>query len=222
VIEDLKRAAAEAAVAAEVANGMRLGLGSGSTAAHVVRAVARRLQAGELSGIVGVPTSEATATLARSLSVPLATLSEAPELDVAIDGADEIDPALDLIKGLGGALLREKIVASATRRFVIVADDSKRVLRLGRRTPVPVEVIPFAEPVCRRALAALGCDPQLRDGRTDEDNVILDCHFEGGIGDPAGLAAAIHGIPGVVEHGLFLGMTAATYVAGPAGVIVSP
>ncbi len=216
--DQLKHSAAEAAVAAEVGSGMRLGLGTGSTAVHVVRAIARRLEAGDLERIVGVPTSEATAALARSLGVPLATLDEEPELDVAIDGADEIDPQLDLVKGLGGALLREKIVASAARRVVIVADDSKLVDRLGSRSPVPVEVIPFATAVCRRALAALGCTPTLRDFRTDEGNVILDCAFAGGLGDPSGVAAAIGAIPGVVEHGLFLGMAAVAYVASDDGV----
>jgi ribose 5-phosphate isomerase A len=216
--DQLKHSAAEAAVAAEVGSGMRVGLGTGSTAVHVVRAIARRLEAGDLERIVGVPTSEATAALARSLGVPLATLDEEPELDVAIDGADEIDPRLDLVKGLGGALLREKIVASAARRVVIVADDSKLVDRLGSRSPVPVEVIPFATAVCRRALAALGCTPTLRDFRTDEGNVILDCAFAGGLDDPSAVAAAIGAIPGVVEHGLFLGMAAVAYVASDDGV----
>jgi ribose 5-phosphate isomerase A len=225
-IDDRKRAAAEAAVAAEVSSGMRIGLGTGSTAAHVLDALARRLAAGELERIAGVPTSEATARAAEELGVPLLTLGDAPDLDVAIDGADEVDRRIDVVKGMGGALLREKIVAFAARRFVVVVDDSKRVGRLGERTPVPVEVIRFAEPVCQRALEALGCRARLRiDSRgsafeTDEGNVILDCTFEGGVPDPPAVAAAIHAIPGVVEHGLFLGMSAAAYIAGEGGVVV--
>ena len=216
--DDARIAAAEAAVAAEVRSGMALGLGTGSTARHVTIVVGRLLAAGQLSGIVGVPTSEATATLAREHGVPLATLAEQPHLAVCLDGADEIGPRLGLVKGLGGALLREKIVASAADRFVVVADQSKRVARLGERAPVPVEVIPFGAAVCFRALAALGCTPEPRAGFvTDEGNVIPDCRF-GPIDDPEELAIAIHSIPGVVEHGLFLGMAHAAYVAGPGGV----
>lgn len=213
-----KRAAAEAAVAAEVRSGMAVGLGTGSTARYVTIAVGRLLATGELDGIVAVPTSEATASLAREHGVPLATLAEQPHLAVCIDGADEIGPELGLVKGLGGALLREKIVASAADRFVVVGDDTKRVARLGEKAPVPVEVIPFGAAVCARALAALGCRPVLREGVvTDEGNVILDCRF-GPLDEPEALAAAIRSIPGVVEHGLFLGMARAAYVAGAGGV----
>jgi ribose 5-phosphate isomerase A len=175
--------------------------------------------------VVGVPTSEMTRALAERLGVPLTTLDETPELDVALDGADEIAPGLQLVKGLGGALLREKIVAAAARRFVVVADASKRVERLGERAPVPVEVIAFALEPCRRRLAALGCEPALRaspDGSpftTDEGNRILDCRF-GPIDAPEPLAAAIRAIPGVVEHGLFLGFAEAAYVAEPGHVEV--
>ena len=215
---DAKRAAAEAAVAAEVRSGMAVGLGTGSTARFVTIAVGRLLAAGELEGIVAVPTSEATAALAREHGVPLATLAEQPHLAVCIDGADEISPDLGLVKGLGGALLREKIVASAADRFVVVADDSKRVARLGEKAPVPVEVIPFGAAVCARALVALGGEVVLREGIvTDEGNVILDCRF-GPLDDPEALATAIRSIPGVVEHGLFLGMARAAYVAGAGGV----
>ena len=218
--EDAKRAAAEAAVAAEVRSGMALGLGTGTTASHVTVAVGRLLREGALGDIVAVPTSEATAALAREHGVPLTTLTEQPQLALCLDGADEIAPDLGLVKGLGGALLREKIVASAADRFVVVADGSKRVARLGEHTPVPVEVIPFGEAVCARALAALGCIPEPRAGFvTDEGNHILDCRF-GPIADPAALATAIRAIPGVVEHGLFLGMAAAAYVAGPDGIEV--
>jgi ribose 5-phosphate isomerase A len=216
--DDRKRAAAEAAVAAEVASGMLLGLGTGSTAGHVVVALGRLIAEGSLTDVAGVPTSEATARLAREHGVPLTTLQEQPRLAVCLDGADEIGPGLALVKGLGGALLREKIVASAADRFVVVADASKRVARLGEHAPVPVEVIPFGEAVCARALRALGADPVPREGFvTDEGNRILDCRF-GPLDDPARLAEAIRSIPGVVEHGLFLGMAEAAYVGGDDGV----
>jgi ribose 5-phosphate isomerase A len=218
VSDDRKQAAAEAAVAAEVESGMLLGLGTGSTASHVVLALGRLLADGSLRDIAGVPTSEATARLAREHGVPLTTLDEQPRLALCLDGADEIGPGLGLVKGLGGALLREKIVASAADRFVVVADASKRVARLGERAPVPVEVIPFGEAVCARALRALGAEPVPRAGFvTDEGNHILDCRF-GPLDDPARLAEAIRSIPGVVEHGLFLGMAEAAYVAGDDGV----
>jgi ribose 5-phosphate isomerase A len=218
--DEAKRAAAEAAVAAEVGSGMVLGLGTGTTASHVVITLGRLLRDGALQGIVGVPTSDATARLAREHGVPLSTLAEQPRLAVCLDGADEIGPGLALIKGLGGALLREKIVASAADRFVVVADASKRVVRLGEHAPVPVEVIPFGEAVCARALRALGGEPVPRDGFvTDEGNRILDCAF-GPLDDPGRLAEAIRSIPGVVEHGLFLGMAEMAYVGGPDGVDV--
>ncbi len=218
-----KREAAVAAVAAHVRDGMALGLGSGSTAAHVVRELGRLLAAGELRDVVGVPTSERTAALARSLDVPLTTLERHPRLDVALDGADEVAPGLALVKGLGGALLREKVVAAAADRFVVVADHTKVVDRLGVRAPVPVEVIVFAAAVCRRGLEALGAQPELRrrdDGEpfvTDEGNHILDCRFAR-IDDPHGLDRAIHAIPGVVEHGLFLDRAVEAFLAGPGGV----
>jgi ribose 5-phosphate isomerase A len=222
--EQHKRAAAERALD-EVQSGMALGLGSGSTAAEMVRGLAARLADERLARIVGVPTSERTAQLARELGVPLTTLAEHPQLDLAIDGADEIDPALRLIKGLGGALLREKIVVASAARFVVIADESKLVTRLGERAPLPVEVLHFAQPLCERRLAALGATPALRhtsDGapfRTDEGNVILDCRFDS-IDDPATLAAQIAAIPGVVGHGLFVGMAEMAIVAGTAGVRV--
>jgi ribose 5-phosphate isomerase A len=206
-----------------VQHGMALGLGTGSTAKHLLYGLATRLRDGRLRDIVGVPTSEGTAALARELGVPLTTLEAHPQLDLAIDGADEIDPALNVIKGLGGALLREKIVAASADRFIIVGDETKLVARLGVRAPLPVEVIPFGLPLCERRLAALGCVPILRradDGdsvRTDEGNVILDCRF-GPIDDASALAAAVRAIPGVVDHGLFLGMAALALVAGPSGV----
>jgi ribose 5-phosphate isomerase A len=219
--DEQKRVAAEAA-AAEVSDGMRVGLGTGSTAAWAVRALGARVAKG--LRIVGVPTSRATEALAREVGIPLGTLDEEPALDVTIDGADEVDPALRLVKGGGGALLREKIVASATRRLLIVVDASKWRETLGA-FPLPVEVVPFGATVVARRLAELGCVPARRrakDGKpfvTDEGNHILDCPF-GRIEHPERLATALASIPGVVEHGLFLGMTYAVYVAGESGVRV--
>jgi ribose 5-phosphate isomerase A len=220
----LKQAAAEEAIDAEVRSGMTLGLGTGSTAAFLLDGLGERLANGALDGIVGVPTSESTAARCRELGIPLATLEQRPELDLAIDGADEISPALDLIKGLGGAHLREKVVAASAARFVVVADDSKLVERLGERAPLPVEVIPFAYPLCERLLAAAGWVPELRGGTqqpfvTDEGNHIADCRRDDW-SDPVRLAAELDAMPGVVAHGLFLGMAAAAYVATPDGVRV--
>jgi ribose 5-phosphate isomerase A len=221
----LRRAAGEEAVARYVRDGMRLGLGTGSTASAMIEALAARLADGRLHGILGVPTSEATAALCGRLHVPLTTLAEAPELDVVIDGADEIDPELDLIKGLGGAHLREKVVASAGRAMIVVADESKLVVRLGERAPLPVEVVEFALPVCERTLRGLGWEPTRRltpEGRpfvTDEGNAILDCRRDDWA-DPAALAAAVKAVPGVVEHGFFLGIAAAAVVGTSGGVRV--
>ena len=223
--EALRRAAGEEAVARYVRDGMRLGLGTGSTASAMVDGLAARLAAGDVRDVIGVPTSEATAALCRRLGVPLTTLAETPELDVVIDGADEVDPGLNLIKGLGGAHLREKIVASAGRAMVVVADESKLVAHLGERTPLPVEVVEFALPVCRRALGDLGWDATRRaapDGQpfvTDEGNAILDCR-RADWGEPAALAAAVKALPGVVEHGFFLGMATAVVVGASDGVRV--
>lgn len=221
-LEQHKQRAAERALE-YVKNGMVLGLGSGSTARYMLIGLAQRLGDGRLRDIAGVPTSETVAALARQIGIPLTTLEEHPLLDLAIDGADEIDPALNLIKGLGGALLREKIVAASARRLIIVADESKLVQQLGTRAPLPVEVIPFALPLCTRLLSELGCTPALRQTpdrvpfQTDEGNVILDCHFSG-ILDPAVLGATLDAIPGIVEHGLFLGIAVVALVAGPSGV----
>jgi ribose 5-phosphate isomerase A len=222
--EAFKRQAAERAIGL-VRSGMRLGLGTGSTARHFVDLVGAEARKG--LAIVGVPTSEATADQARALGIPLTTLDETPELDLTVDGADEIDGALRLIKGGGGALLREKIVASASRRMVVIADSSKLVAELGR-FPLPVEVAPFgvAATIRRiaRAVAALGLAGPLtlrrRDGAlfvTDGGHYILDCAF-GAIPDPEALDQALADIPGVVDCGLFIGIAAAAIVAGPAGV----
>ena len=222
--EAFKRQAAERAIGL-VRSGMRLGLGTGSTARHFVDLVGAEARKG--LAIVGVPTSEATADQARALGIPLTTLDETPELDLTVDGADEIDGALRLIKGGGGALLREKIVASASRRMVVIADSSKLVAELGR-FPLPVEVAPFgvAATIRRiaRAVAALGLAGPLtlrrRDGAlfvTDGGHYILDCAF-GAIPDPEALDQALADIPGVVDCGLFIGIAAAAIVTGPAGV----
>lgn len=221
-VDELKAAAAEAAVEREVRSGMRLGLGTGSTAAFVLDALAARLGDGRLDAIVGVPTSEATAARCRGLGIPLATLAEQPELDLVVDGADEIDPRVDLIKGLGGAHLREKVVARAGRRMVVVADESKLVPALGARAPLPVEVVEFALPVAERLLARLGWRPELRAAGgaafvTDEGNRILDCRRDDW-SDPAALARDVADVPGVVAHGFFLGIAAAAVVATPDGV----
>ncbi|HUZ83160.1 MAG TPA: ribose-5-phosphate isomerase RpiA [Gaiellales bacterium] len=223
--DELKRLAAEHAVEREVRSGMALGLGTGSTAGHVLEALAARLRDGRLAGIRAVPTSEHTAADCRRLGIPLASLDECPHLDVDIDGADEIDPGLDLIKGLGGALLREKVVAAAATRMVVVADGSKLVPRLGLRAPLPVEVIPFAQPLCRRLLERAGWRPQLRldacgEGFvTDEGNLILDCRRDDW-SQTGSLAVDVDAIPGVAGHGLFLSLAQAAVVATDAGVRV--
>jgi ribose 5-phosphate isomerase A len=209
-----KQAAARRAVEL-VADGMALGLGSGTTMLQVLDALGERVRAG--LRVVGVPTSETTSARARARGIALTTLAERPELDLALDGADEIDPRLDLVKGRGGSLLREKVVASAARRLVIVADASKLVPRLGAQAAVPVEVVPFAATWCARRLGALGARAELRGGAaapfvTDNGNWILDCVF-GPIADAAALAAAIRALPGVVEHGFFLGMADTAVVA---------
>ena len=202
---------------------MVVGLGSGSTAAFAVSALGRRVAEG--LRIVGIPTSERTAAQARTLKIPLTTLKEHPEIDIDIDGADEVEKGtLNLIKGGGGALLREKIVASASKRFLVIVDESKLVERLGGKFAVPVETARFGWPVVARALKNLHCEPSLRlnpDGLefvTDGGNYILDCSF-GPIADPVALGREIDGIAGVVEHGLFLGMTSRVIVGATTGVL---
>jgi ribose 5-phosphate isomerase A len=222
--EDLKKQAAEKAVE-QVKSGMILGLGTGSSASFAVAKIGELWQAGVLTDIVGIPTSEATAALAREYGLPLATLDEYPMVDLAIDGADEIDPNLNLIKGLGGALLREKMIESATKKFIVVADGSKVVEKLGTRAPVPVEVVQFCWKSTARWLESLGCQPVLRGSAvqpylTDNHNYILDCAFPNGIDNPLELAATLKSRPGVVEHGLFLGMASEAIVATPNGIKV--
>ncbi len=203
---DLEKQMAGRTAAELVEPGDIVGLGSGSTATWAIRFLGERVRSG--LKIVGIPTSQNTKRLAEQLSIPLATLEQHPQIDIDIDGADEIDPQLNLIKGGGGALLREKIIASASRRFVVVGDSSKQVAHLGK-FPLPVEVIPFAESVISKRITALGAEVSRRGGAkpfvTDEGHHILDCTF-GEIGDPAALANRLKTIPGVVEHGLFIGM----------------
>jgi len=218
-VEALKREAGEEAVAHCVVSDSVIGLGTGSTAVWAVRAVGRHLAEGTLVNVRAVATSDRTAIEMRDAGVPETTLTEHPRLSVAIDGADEIAPNHDLIKGGGGALLREKIVATAAERFVVVADAGKRVERLGTRSALPVEVIPLAVQVVLPRLEALGCTAtlRLRDDApfvTDEGHRIVDCRFADGIADPVALGAALHAIPGVVEHGLFLGMADDVIVVG--------
>jgi ribose 5-phosphate isomerase A len=220
--DELKRAAALRAVQ-EVEDGMILGLGTGSTAAFVVEGLAERVRAG--LRIVGIPTSERTAAQARRLGIPIVTFAEYQKIDMTIDGADEVElGTLDLIKGLGGALLREKIVAAASRRLVIVVDQEKLVDRLGQHTPVPVEVTPFGWEATAAALAALGCVPERRYVSqqpfvTDEGHLILDCRF-GPIPDPAALEMRIAMTVGTVESGLFVGRSSTVVVASTTGVEV--
>ncbi len=222
-LDELKRRAGEKAVELAVQPGMVIGLGTGSTAVHAVRKIGQLWRAGKLPDIIGIPTSEATAQEAAKFGIPLGTLADYPVIDVTIDGADEIDPDFNLIKGLGGALLREKIVASASKQMVIVADYRKKVTQLGTRAPLPVEVIPFAERPVTDYLFSLGARVEKRlvagsrPYRTDENNIILDCTFAG-ISDPANLAQMIRAQPGVVEHGLFLGLATAVVLATPNGV----
>jgi ribose 5-phosphate isomerase A len=203
---DLEKAAAARASLRFVRDGMTLGLGTGSTAAHVVRFLGEKVRGG--LKIRGIPTSVHTGELAASLGIPLTTLDECQEIDVDIDGADEFDPQLHLIKGGGGALLREKIIASASRQVVIIADSSKQAAVLGK-FPLPVEVISFAQPLVAKRITALGATVKLRqDGKgnpfvTDEGHHILDCRF-GQIPDPPALARKLSDMPGIVEHGLFI------------------
>lgn len=208
-----------------VEDGMKLGIGTGSTAEEFVRLLAERVRAG--MRVVGVPTSERTASLCRELGVSLATLDEEPALDLTVDGADEIDAALSLIKGGGGALLREKIVAAASARMIVIADRSKLVDTLGR-FPLPIEVNRFGlkatEIAVSKAAAGLGLNavPTLRMTQgepfvTDGGHLILDASF-GRIPDTRALSDALHAIPGVVEHGLFLGLTDVAIVAAEAGI----
>ncbi len=224
--DDFKAAAARAAMV-EVEPGMKLGLGTGSTARHFVDLVGAEVKRG--LDVVCIPTSEATAAQARALGIPLTDLEQTPELDLTVDGADEIGPGLALIKGGGGALLREKIVAAASRRMVVIADASKKVDMLGR-FPLPIEVNPFGSGATFRSIwnvvrAFNGDGPvgfRMKGAErflTDGGHYIVDASF-GRIPEPEALSNALLGIPGVVQHGLFIGLCRRAYVAGPAGIEV--
>jgi ribose 5-phosphate isomerase A len=238
-MDQLKRQAAARALE-DVRDGMQLGLGTGSTAKHFVELLGERVRTG--LKVIGVPTSEATRLDAMRCGVPLTTLDEIDHLDITIDGADEIDPALNLIKGGGGALLREKIVAAASDRMIVIADETKWVPTLGR-FPLPIEVIPFGLGATRRAIekafAQCGVSGQMavrkakngvKDGAkggaedghvfvTDGGHWIVDAQL-GLIADPAHLATALSAIPGVVEHGLFIGLASSAVLAGGEGIRV--
>ena len=226
-MDELKRQAAARALE-QVQDGMKLGLGTGSTAKHFVELLGEKVRGG--MRVVGVPTSEATRADAERCGIPLATLDAIDHLDLTIDGADEIDPALNLIKGGGGALLREKIVAAASDRMIVIADDTKWVDVLGR-FPLPVEVIPFGLAATRRAMerafAQSGVSGQMvvrkgKDGHvfvTDGGHWIVDAHL-GRIADPPRLAGLLSLIPGVVEHGLFIGLGTMAVLAGAQGIRV--
>jgi ribose 5-phosphate isomerase A len=218
--EQEKEAAARASLKF-VKDGQIVGVGTGSTAAFFIQLLGERVKQG--LRIQAIPTSDRSAEQAASLGIPLTTLEEHPAIDVTIDGADEVDDHLRLIKGGGGALLREKIVGSATKQYVIIADSSKRVPVLGK-FPLPVEVIKFARPVVARKIQALGAQVSLRRDAagnpflTDEHNHILDCRF-GEIKNPEGLARSLSDMPGVVEHGLFIGMASVVLVANSSAIV---
>jgi ribose 5-phosphate isomerase A len=218
--EAMKRRAAERA-AAEIEDGMILGLGSGSTASYAIAAIAARVAAG--LRIAGIPTSERTAMLARRLGVPLTSFAEHRSVDLMIDGADQVERGtLALIKGAGGALLREKIVAAASRRMIVVVDETKLVERLGGSTMLPVEIVRFGAETVLERLAAMGCVPALRRSGegpfiTENGNVIADCAFAE-IDDAAALEARLSAIIGVVESGLFVGLASEILVGRPGSV----
>jgi len=221
-LAEFKQAAAESAVA-QVMDGMIVGLGTGSTAALAVSALGKRVQQG--LRVVGIPTSEKTADQARGLGIPLSTLAEHSAIDLTIDGADEVElGTLNLIKGHGGALLREKIVASASARLIIIVDETKLVERLGIQCAVPAEVVPFGWQATAKKLARFGTNPSLRKRApggepfvTDGGHYILDCAF-GAIPSPADRDRQLDSVVGLVEHGLFIGMTSQVIVGGTHGV----
>ena len=217
-----QKALAAGVAAGMVENGQIVGIGTGTTVAHLIAALAKRVSDG--LRFVGVCTSEGTEIAARAAGMMLSTLEHYPRLDLDIDGADQVDPHLNLLKGRGGALLREKIIANAARRFVVVVDESKLVRHLGEPPYLPVEIVPFGWTSTRTALEGLGAKADLRGGvvapyRTDNGNFILDCSFAS-LADPAEIATSIKALPGVVEHGIFLGL-ASTVLVGHADGTVS-
>jgi len=218
-----KRRAAEAALKF-VKDGMIVGLGTGSTADEFLQALAAAIKAGKLRDIRGIPTSQRSQQRSQELGIPLLELADGIRPDVTVDGADEVAPGLDLIKGLGGALLREKIVAQNSAKLVIIADSSKIVPSLGTRSALPVEVVQFAHEIQASFLKSLGAEPVLRrdkDGKpfiTDNGNFIYDCRFAGGIKNPADLEQKFWSQAGIVESGLFLGMASVALVADESAV----
>jgi ribose 5-phosphate isomerase A len=220
--DELKRQAARHAVEF-IQSGMIVGLGTGRTAKYAMERIAKRMKNGQLKNILGIPSSIHTQRFARSLHIPLTTFEEHPEIDVTIDGADEVDPNLNLIKGGGGALLREKVLAQASRRNIIIIDDSKISPQLGSKWAVPIEIISFALPTIVDFLRLLGAAVSLRkneDGSvyyTDQNNLIIDARFDP-IADPEALGAALKQRAGIVEHGLFLGLATDVIAAGENGV----
>jgi ribose 5-phosphate isomerase A len=220
--DELKQKAAHRAVEF-IDSGMVVGLGTGSTTAFAVTRIGERLKSGDLKNIVGIPTSIRTEKLAGELGIPLCGLGDQPQIDVTIDGADEVDPHLNLIKGGGGALLREKIVAQASRQNIIIVDESKLSPRLGTRWALPVEVIPFALKSEEKFLKSLAATVTLRTDengqpfQTDQNNFILDANF-GEMADPNGLASKLNARAGIVEHGLFLDLASDVIVAAGDGI----
>jgi ribose 5-phosphate isomerase A len=219
---NLKRQAAQEALT-HVRDGMVLGLGTGSTTAYFLEELGEKLRTGALQSIVGVATSRGTEQRARGLGIPLTSLADHARLDLAVDGADEVDPQLNLVKGLGRAVLREKIVEIHADRFMVIVDESKLVSRLGRG-PLPVEVAAFGAEAHVRWLGNLGCRAELwleEDGSrivTDNGNHLVRCWFQDGIADPHALADELANRPGILEHGLFLDMATAVVVASPSGI----
>lgn len=222
-VEQAKRRAAEAA-ATLVESGTVIGLGSGSTAAYFIRTIGSRLQSGELKDILGVPTSHQTTAEAVGAGVPLTSLDEHPELDLSVDGADQINEGLEAIKGGGGALLREKVVASASKRYIIIADERKLTQRLGEGCPLPLEVLPFSLGPVLRGVENMGANAITRISQrkqepvvTDNGNFIVDADF-GYIEDPWRIEKELKAVPGVLETGMFLGYADLAYIGTPEGV----
>ena len=215
--DQAKRRAAEAA-AAHVRSGSVIGLGSGSTMSHMIKIIGSHLESGELTDVLGVPTSHQASLEAAVAGIPLTSLAEHPELDLAIDGADQIDEGLEAIKGGGAALLREKIVASASREYIIIAEERKLTRNLGDGCPLPVEVLPFSLGVVQRKIRALGATAAVRPGKgklgpvvTDNGNFIIDADF-GPLSEPRKIDSELKAIPGVLETGLFLGYADIAYI----------